>query len=75
MSTETIVLEVDAELAQAYREAPESDQSKLSLLLNLWLRELFAQSTSLATLMDEQSDKTEGRGLTADKLADVLDGC
>jgi hypothetical protein len=45
------------------------------LLLNLWLRELFAQSTSLATLMDEQSDKTEGRGLTADKLADVLDGC
>jgi hypothetical protein len=75
MSTETIVLEVDADLAQAYREAPESDQSKLSLLLNLWLRELFAQSTSLAALLDELSDKTEGRGLTADKLADVLDGC
>ncbi len=74
MSTETIVLEVDADLAKAYREAPESDQSKLSLLLNLWLRALLGRPTSLTALMDELSDKAEERGLTADKLADMLDG-
>jgi len=74
MSTETIVLEVDADLAQAYRQAPESDQSKLSLLLNLWLRALLSRPTSLTTLMDELSDRAEERGLTADKLADMLDG-
>lgn len=73
MSTEPITVEIDAELARAYREAPESDQSKLNLLLNLWLRDVFDRSTSLTTLMDELSDKAERRGLTADKLSDMLD--
>ena len=73
MSTESIVVEIDADLAQALRETPESDQSKLSLLLNLWLREMLNRSTSLTTLMDELSDKAERRGLTAGKLADMLD--
>jgi hypothetical protein len=71
-TTAAIVLEVDADLAQAYQAAPIDDQSKLSLLLNLWLRELFARSTSLAALMDEMSDKAETRGLTAGKLEDLL---
>jgi len=73
MSTESIVVEIDADLAQAFRETPESDQSKLNLLLNLWLREMLNRSTSLTTLMDELSDKAERRGLTAGKLADMLD--
>lgn len=73
MSTESITVEVDADLAQAYREALESDQSKLNLLLNLWLRDVLDRSTSLTTLMDELSDKAERRGLTADKLSDMLD--
>jgi len=73
MSTESIIVEIDADLAQAYREAPESDLSKLNLLLNLWLREVLDRSTSLTTLMDELSDKAEARGLTAAKLSDMLD--
>jgi hypothetical protein len=71
-TTATIALQVDADLAQAYRTAPTGDQSKLSLLLNLWLRELFARSTSLAALMDEMSDKAEARGLTAEELEDMF---
>ena len=71
-TTATIALEVDADLAQAFRSAPIDDQSKLGLLLNLWLRELLARSTSLAALMDEMSDRAEGRGLTSEELEDLL---
>lgn len=72
MATETITVQVDTDLAQAYQSAPEKDRSKLRLLLNLWLRELFTRSTSLVVLMDELSDKAEARGLMAEKLEDML---
>ena len=72
MTTTTIALQVDADLVQAYQTAPARDQSKLRLLLNLWLRELFVRSTSLTALMDELSDKAEARGLTAEKLDEML---
>jgi hypothetical protein len=72
MTTGTIRLQVDADLAQAYRSASAPDQSKLRLLLTLWLRELFTRSTSLTVLMDELSDKAEARGLTAEKLDKML---
>jgi hypothetical protein len=72
METQTIALQVDADLAQAYRSASANDQSKLQLLLNLWLRELFLRSTSLQDLMDELSDKAQARGLTSDNLEELL---
>jgi hypothetical protein len=72
MATTTITLQVDADLARAFQSASASDQSKLGLLLNLWMRELFTRSTSLAALMDELSDKAQSRGLTADKLEEML---
>jgi hypothetical protein len=72
MTTEAITLQVDADLAQAYQSAPANDQSKLRLLLDLWLRELLLKSTSLTDLMDELGDKAEGRGLTAEKLEEML---
>ncbi len=72
MATTTITLQVDTDLAQAYQSASANDQSKLQLLLNLWLRELFVRSTSLAALMDELSDKAQERGLTAEKLEEML---
>jgi hypothetical protein len=75
MTTTRITLQVDADLAQAYQSAPATDQSKLQLLLNLWLRELFVRSTSLAALMDELSDKAQERGLTAEKLEEMLHVC
>jgi hypothetical protein len=72
MTTGTITLQVDADLAQAYQSAPANDQSKLRLLLDLWLRELLVRSTSLSDLMDELSDKAEARGLTAENLQEML---
>ena len=72
MTATIITLPVDTDLAQAYQSAPAKDQSKLRLLLNLWLRELFVRSTSLTTLMDELSDKVAARGLTVEELEDML---
>ena len=75
MTTGTITLQVDADLAQAYQSAPANDQSKLRLLLDLWLRELLVRSTSLSDLMDELSDRAEARGLTAENLQEMLHAC
>ncbi len=74
MPTKTISIPVDEDLAQLYLSPPSDDQSKLRLLMNLWLRELLARSTSLQALMDEISDKAQTRGLTAEKLAEMLHG-
>jgi len=74
MPTTTISIQVDEDLARLYQSAPSDDQSKLRLLMNLWLRELLASSTSLNSLMDEISDKAQARGLTAAKLAKMLHG-
>jgi hypothetical protein len=72
MTTKAITLQVDADLAQVYQSAPAADRTKLQLLMNLWLRELSTRSTSLAVLMDELSDKARARGLTAEKLEEML---
>jgi hypothetical protein len=71
METQTITLQVDADLAQAYQAASAKDQSKLQLLLNLWLRELFVRSMSLEELMDELSEKSQRRGLTGERLKEM----
>ena len=70
--TEQITLQIDADLAKAYEKASTQDQSKLQLLLTLWLRELFVVSTSLKSLMDELSDKAQERGLSAERLETLL---
>lgn len=72
METETLTLRVDADLVQAYRSASAREQSKLQLLLTLWLRDLLTRSTSLKALMDEMGEKAQERGLTAGKLEDLL---
>jgi hypothetical protein len=72
METKEITLQIDADLAQAFQAASAQDQSKLQLLLNLWLRELFVRSTPLKSLMDELSEKAQQRGLTAERLEDLL---
>jgi len=74
VETKTITLQVDGDLAKAYQAASAQDRSKLELLLNLWLRELFARSISLKALMDELSEKARARGLTAEKLEAIGPG-
>jgi len=72
METETLTLQVDADLVQAYRSASAREQSNLQLLLTLCLRGLLTQSTSLKSLMDEMGEKAQERGLTAEKLENLL---
>ena len=72
MEAQTITLQVDADLAQAYQAASANDRSKLWLLLDLWLRELFVRSTSLKGLMDELNEKAQGRGLASEELGEML---
>ena len=69
---EPITLELDADLVEAYQAASAQDKSKLRLLLNLWLRELFVRTTSLKSLMDELSDNAQERGLDTEKLETLL---
>lgn len=72
MSTSTISLQVDADLAQAYRSATATDRSKLDLLMSLWLREFANRPTTLTDLMDDLSEKAQTRGLTPHKLEEML---
>ncbi|MBN1137841.1 MAG: hypothetical protein JXM73_14730 [Anaerolineae bacterium] len=67
-----ITLQIDADVAQAYQTASANDQAKLQLLLNLWLKDLFTRSTSLKSVADKLSEKAQERGLTAEKLEELL---
>jgi hypothetical protein len=73
MATATISIEVDAETARAFREAPPEEQRKLQLLLGLRLRELTARSARpLKEVMDEIGAQAESRGLTPELLESLL---
>ncbi len=73
MATATITFEVDAESARAFDGAPAAERRCLELLLALCLRELTAgPARPLREVMDEVGRRAEGRGLTADGLAELL---
>lgn len=74
MTTATITLELDADIAKAYATAPAENQKKMRLLLSLWLRELaVAPAIALSELMDNISDKAQAKGLTPEILESLLD--
>ena len=71
---EQITISVDADLAEIYRSASESERRKLDLLINLRLRAVLTRpKKSLSTLMDEISHKAQQRGLTPEILQSILD--
>lgn len=73
MSTATISIEVDAEAARVFREAPADQQRKLELLLDLRLRELTTRKVRpLEEIMDEIGHEAEARGMTPEILATIL---
>lgn len=72
MSLGTVTLQIEPELARAYRTSPKETKSKLQLLLSLWLREYSARPFSLTEFMDELSEKAMARGLTEEKLDELL---
>jgi hypothetical protein len=69
---ETITINVDNEVAKAYREAEVNKQQKLSVIIKLFFQTDLANKT-LSQVMEEIADKAEKRGLTPEILQAILD--
>lgn len=70
---EQITISVDADLAEIYRSASESERRKLDLLLNIRLRAVLTRpKKSLSTLMDEISQEAQRNGMTPEILESIL---
>lgn len=69
---ETITIQVDAELAQAYREAEPQQQQNVSFMFNLMIKELFT-SNSFNDLVAQIREEAAANGLTAEILAELLE--
>ncbi len=77
METKTISLRVSADAARAYESASAEEKCKLEALVSSRLREAIRQrdrGKSLEEVMDEMSRKAQARGLTPEKLDDILNG-
>ena len=73
MSTETISITVDADVAQSFCEASCEERRKLELLLRLRLRELtLGRLRPLKEIMDEIGTDAEAKGLTPEILDSML---
>lgn len=73
MLTETITLQVEADVARLYNNAPTSDKQKLQALFETWLKQYAeADSESLKATMDEISRNAQDRGLTPEILETIL---
>mgnify|MGYP006300653309 CR=1 FL=1 len=72
MTTATINMELDADTASLYTEAPAEDRNKLCILWGVILREYAMAPTPLRKLMSELSAKAKARGLTPEELDSIL---
>jgi hypothetical protein len=72
MTTATINLELDADTASIFTEAPAEDRNKLCVLWGVLLREYQAAPMPLRKLMDQIGAKAKARGLTPEKLESIL---
>ena len=72
---EQITILVDADLAESYRSASESERRKLDLLINIRLRSILESKSRrpLQEIMDDISRKAQKRGLTPEILQSILD--
>ena len=73
MTTTTINIPVDSELARIYNAASVEDRKKVQVLLDFFLRNIAASGEiDLNALMDTISDRAQSRGLTPDILESLL---
>ena len=73
MKQERITLSVDSETARAYEAASDEERRKLDLLISLRLQEALGADEPLPDVMRQISDRVEQRGLTPDRLDEILD--
>ena len=69
---EAITINVDNEVAQAYREAEFNKQQKLGMMIKLFFQPDLARKT-LSEVMEEIADKAKKRGLTPEILQSILE--
>ena len=69
---EAITINVDNEVAQAYREAEFNKQQKLGVMIKLFFQPELARKP-LSDVMEELADKAEKRGLTPEILQSILE--
>ncbi|MFM7600839.1 MAG: hypothetical protein ACKO7R_06535 [Pseudanabaena sp.] len=69
---ETITINVDSEVAKAYREAQVNKQQQLSTMIKLFFQPDLTNKT-LSQVMAEIADKAEKRGLTPEILQSILE--
>ena len=69
---EAITINVDNEVAQAYREAEFNKQQKLGMMIKLFFQPDLARKT-LSEVMEETANKAEKRGLTSEILQSILE--
>ena len=72
MNTREITLRVDAEAAKAYAAASSEERKKIDLLLSLRLSQVTRPSASLEQVMREISEAARERGLTEERLSEML---
>jgi hypothetical protein len=66
-----ITFQVDAEVADAFNQAPFSQQQAIQSVVSLWLKQM-VQSESLAVITQEIRREAAEKGLTPDILQELL---
>ena len=72
MTTATINMELDADIASIYTEAPVEDRNKMRVLWGVLLREYKEAPMSLIDVMNKIGAKARARGLTPEILDSIL---
>ena len=72
MTTASITLQVDEEAARIYQNASPEVQRKLAALVSLQLLEAAHSTLSLREVMDTIGQHAQERGLTEERLRDIL---
>ena len=68
---ENITIQVDADIAKAYREAEPEKQQKIQIFLNIMLQKAISQKP-LLDIMEEASQQAIANGMTPEILESIL---
>ncbi len=72
MATKEISIRVSDQAAEVYRAASPDERRKLDALLSMRLIEAMRSKRSLEDVMSEMSRRAQERGLTPEKLQEIL---
>ena len=72
MTNATITIPVDDDVARAFEAATPQNRRKMELLVNLHLRDLTHNRARLTQVMDGMGRTAKERGLTQQRLDDLL---